>query len=580
MKLRDYQQAAVDAVFAYWERAPSTPERPANPLIVMPTGAGKSPTLGDLVRRLAQDYGARVLVVTHRAELIKQDAKAIRSIYPDVDLGIYSAGLGRREIRQVTVAGIQSIYRRVGDLGRIDVIVSDECHLIPDDGDGQYQTLIKGAQDINPDVRVVGLTATDHRLGQGYLTEGENAIFTAVVYSCDMRKLIEDGYLSPIVTGYATASISLDDVAIRAGEFAARDLEMASDIDKINDAVADDVAKALDAGRTSALVFGTSIAHAKRLRNALQIRGVSCETITGDTSPEDRVRVIDLFKARSLKAITSCDVLTTGFDAPVTDVVALVRPTMSPSLYVQMVGRGSRIAEGKSDCLLLDYGGNIARHGPIDDVKVKPRGRKGEGDAPVKLCPKCKAMAATAARQCMHCGYEWPPPERKANNKASNLPALSWQAPKPPPPPPVRREVGRVEWRKHYKMGDDSAPPSLRIDYYAPEDDGPMSVPRKLASEWVCLEHDGYAYQKAVTWWANHVGCREPATVDEAIELLDLGYMPKVTAIDVGKDPKNPKYDRVVAIYQQKQEAGDDDREAPEAPAPLATDDEMDDLPW
>lgn len=580
MKLRPYQQEAVDAVFSYWERAPSTPERPANPLIVMPTGAGKSPTLGELVRRLVQDFGCRVLVVTHRAELIKQDAKAIRSMFPAVDLGIYSAGLGRREVRQVTVAGIQSIYRRVADLGRIDVIIPDECHLIPDDGDGQYQTLKKEAQEINPDVRWVGLTATDYRLSQGYLTEGENALFSAVAYSCDMRALIADGYLSPIVTGYATASINVDDVAIRAGEFAARDLEMASDVDKINDAVADDVVKALDGGRTSALVFGTSIAHAKRLRNALQVRGVSSETITGDTPPEERARLIDLFKARSLKSITSCDVLTTGFDAPVTDIVALVRPTMSPSLYVQMVGRGSRIAEGKADCLLLDYGGNIARHGPIDDVKVKPRGRKGEGDAPVKLCPKCKAMAATAARQCMHCGYEWPPPTRKANDKASNLPALSWQMPpKPAVAPPARREVGHVEWHAHRKMGDDEAPPTLRIDYYPPTEGGDLSMPRKIASEWICVEHEvgSFAWRKAMTWWENHVGCKEPTSVEDAIDLLNMGYMAKVVAIDVGKDPKNPKYDRVFAIYQDKEAS----EEAEETDAqPLVTDDEMDEIPW
>jgi len=583
MQLRPYQQAAVDAVFSYWEKAPSTPERPACPLIVMPTGAGKSPTLGELVRRLVQDYGARVLVVTHRSELIKQDARAIRSVFPSVDLGIYSAGLGRREIRQVTVAGIQSIARRVADLGHIDVIIPDECHLIPDDGDGQYQTLWKGAREINPDVRMVGLTATDYRLSQGFLTEGENAIFTAVAYSCDMRGLIADGYLSPIVTGSPTATIDTDSVAIRMGEFSSKELELNSDVDKINDAVADDVVKALAAGRTSALVFGTSIAHAKRLRNALQMRGVSCETITGETPPETRAHVIDLFKARALKAITSCDVLTTGFDAPATDVVALVRPTMSPSLYVQMVGRGSRVASGKVDCLLLDYGGNIARHGPIDDVKVKPRGKKGEGDAPVKLCPTCKAMAPTAARQCMHCGYEWPEPKRKANDKASNLPALSWQMPpKAPVAPPSRREVGRVEWRRHTKMGDDTAPPTLRMDYYEPDGGGVLLVPRKIASEWVCVEHEegSFAWRKAMTWWANHVGCREPKSVDDAIELLDMGYMARVTAIEVGKDPKSPKYDRVFAIFQDKTEAVDDDRDAAPEETPIVVSDEMDDLPW
>lgn len=569
MKLRDYQQEAVDAVFAYWERAPSTPDRPASPLIVMPTGSGKSPTLGELVRVLVQDCGARVLVVTHRAELIKQDAKAIRSIFPGVDLGIFSAGLGRREVRQVTVAGIQSVYRHAKMLGHIDVIIPDECHLIPDEGGGQYQTLIKGLREINPDCRLVGLTATDYRLSQGYLTEGDGALFTAVAYSCDIKRLISGGYLSPVVTGYATAAISLESVGLRAGEFAAKDLEMASDVDKINDAVADDVVKALEAGRTSALVFGTSVAHAKRMRNALQVRGVSCETVTGETPREERDRIIDLFKARNLKAITSCDVLTTGFDAPVTDIVALVRPTMSPSLYVQMVGRGMRLADGKIDCLLLDYGGNIARHGPIDDVKVKSRAKKGDGEAPTKTCPQCKAVQAPAARTCLHCGYEWPAPVRKANDKASNLPALSIDIPKKPEKgPPEKRHVGRVEWVKHYKVGDDEAPPTLRVDYFAPGE----IVARKIASEWVCVEHDEdtpkgmYARKMARAWWDHNVGTDMPDTVDEAIEILDAGYMKPVVAVWTSKEGK---WDRVTAVVhgEPRQPGEDDDADSEPAPA-------------
>jgi DNA repair protein RadD len=188
------------------------------------------------------------------------------------------------------------------------------------------------------------------------------------------------------------------------GEFAANDLELASDVDKINDAVAGDIKKALDSGRTSALVFGTSVAHARRLANATRMQGISTETITGDTPPGERDVIIAAFKSRKLNCITSCDVLTTGFDAPVVDVIALVRPTMSPSLYVQMVGRGMRTAEGKTDCLLLDYGGNIARHGPIDNVRVRPR-PPGEGDAPVKICPECCACCAAsqASREALSC---------------------------------------------------------------------------------------------------------------------------------------------------------------------------------
>ena len=542
MKLRNYQQAAVDSVFSYWDRAPSTTSKPASPLIVMPTGSGKSPTLGEIVRRLVGDYGCRVVIATHRAELIVQDAKAVRSIYPMADIGIVSAGLGRREYgHAITIGGIQSLAGKPAMMGHVDVMIVDEAHLISTASGTQYHATIAALRAINPDMRLVGLTATPYRLGQGYLTEGDDALFTSVCYQTDVGGLIRDGWLAHVRTGFATATINLDSVGVRAGEYASNDLELASDVDKINEAVAADVKRALDAGRTSALVFGTSVAHAKRLRNALQVIGVSSETITGDTPREERDALISLFKARSLRCITSCDVLTTGFDAPVVDVLALVRPTMSPSLYVQMVGRGMRIAEGKTDFLLLDYGGNIARHGPVDDVKVKPK-TSGDGDAPVKICPQCMACCAASSRECDHCGFIFPAVVRKANQVASTLPALTLDM--APKTTPKRLDVGSVEWARHEKRGDDTARPTLRIDYYPP---GNLAL-KKVASEWVCIEHEegGFAWRKAQQWWEQNVGTPFPMDVNDAVDLLNLGYMKPVVAIEIEKDGK---YERVVKIH-------------------------------
>jgi len=557
MKLRDYQQEAVDAVFAYWERAPSTTEKPASPLVVMPTGSGKSPTLGETTRRLVQDYGCRVVIATHRAELIAQDAKAVRSIWPMAPVGIFSAGLGRKEVDQITICGVQSIVRATSRLGHVDVLIIDEAHLLSPEDATSYQRVISDLRTVNPDMRILGYTATPYRLGQGFLTEGESALFTAVAYDVGVKRLISEGWLSPVVTGYVREQIDLSEVGVRAGEFAAKDLELACDVDKINGIVADDVKGAIDGGRTSAMIFGTSVAHAKRLRNEMHMRGVSCDVITGETERSERDEIIGRFKARKLACLSSCDVLTTGFDAPVVDVLAMVRPTMSPSLYVQMVGRGMRLADGKTDCLLLDYGGNIARHGPIDDVKVKPKGKKSsDAEAPTKTCPRCLAQQAPAVRVCLHCGFEWPAPERKANDKASNLPALSLEL--KPKAPPVRHSVGTVEWHKHIKAGDDTAPPTLRIDYYP---DGALGLGRKIVSEWVCVQHEegGFAWRKAMKWWADHVGCRLPDNVDDAIELLDEGHMRPVEAIETEKDGK---WDRVVAIHHgDPREAGDDSDE-------------------
>lgn len=563
MKLRDYQQAAVDAVFSCWDRAPAG----ASPLIVMPTGSGKSPTLGELVRVLVEDYACRVVVATHRRELIFQDYKAIRSIYPQAQIGIVSAGIGKKEYgHPVTIGGIQTMINKPDLLGRVDVLIVDEAHLIsPVDGTS-YQTLIKTLRGKNPDMRLVGLTATPFRLGQGYLTEGEEALFTSIAYSVDVKKLIVDGWLSNVVTGYATATIDLKGVGTRMGEFAANDLELASDVDKINDAVAGDIKKALDGGRTSALVFGTSVAHARRLANATRMQGISTETITGETPPGERDVIIAAFKSRKLNCITSCDVLTTGFDAPVVDVIALVRPTMSPSLYVQMVGRGMRTADNKTDCLLLDYGGNIARHGPIDNVRVRPR-PPGEGDAPVKICPECCACCAASARVCDHCGFAFPDVIRKANKEASVLPALSVsvvlpkQEPKPKPKPePQIHVVGRVEWHKHNKRNaPEGTPSTLRIDYW------PVAeyAAAPCAREWICLDHQegSFPWDKAFAWWHQHVDAPFPDSVDAAIVALNDGCMRPVKRVTtlVVKD-----FDTVIHIeHGPAREPGDDNDDGP-----------------
>lgn len=589
MKLRAYQQEAVDAVFSYWDRAPSTKSKPASPLVVMPTGSGKSVALGETVRKLVQEYGARVLIATHRAELIKQDAKAIRSVWPMAPMGIYSAGLGRKELgHEITVGGVQSLCRVTKRLGHVDVLIVDEAHLVPATSSEQYGKLIAALRGVNPDMRLLGYTATPFRLGQGYLTEGEGAVFTSIACDVPMKRLIHEGYLSTVVTGYATAKIDTSNVSVTAGEYNLRQLGEVSDTDKINDAVANDVASALSKGRTSAIVFATNVEHAARLRNALRMLGVSTDTVTGDTPQGQREEIYARFRARKLQCITSCDVLTTGFDAPNTDICAVVRATMAPSLFVQMVGRETRpvyevgfdldnstveqrlasIAAGpKPDALLLDYGGNLDRHGHIDEPIVKSK-KKGDGEAPVKTCKKCLAQCAAGCRTCPHCGEEFPPPEKKPiDDKASSKAALSFQAVKEPP---KRHKVGNVEWAKHQKRDDPDAPPTLRLDYYSPED-GPMSVPRKIASQWICIEHEegGYAWKKAMAWWADNVGCREPESVDDAIALLEAGYMADVVEIETEKDKKNPKYDVVTQVWQRRPEPRDDADE--EAPMPTPT---------
>lgn len=549
MELRPYQREAIDAVIAYWERGGM------HPLVEVATGGGKSLILGELARFVVQDCGGRVVIATHRAELIDQDARAVRSVWPAAPLAVWSASLGKRGTAAITVCGVQTVAKKAKDLGVVDVLIVDEAHLIPPDGDGQYQTLVRGLREINPALRIVGLTATPYRLGQGYLTQGSGALFSSIVYRADVGRLIGEGWLSPLVTGAPSVQIDTASVPTRLGEFAARDLELAADIAEVTDRVADDVVEALRLGRTSALVFACGVAHAGHLDEAIRARGVESAIIVGDTDHMVRQALIGRFRRRELPCIVSCDVLTVGFDAPCVDVLALVRATQSTALYQQTIGRGLRKADGKTNCLILDYGGNIARHGPVDDVKVREKAsKKGDGEAPVKTCPNCTAEQPTSARVCSECDTEFPPPEKKANAQASNLPVLSTGAIDGKPIPAERHEVGEVRWAVHMKKGGGT--PSVRIDYYSPSSDDGATVPTKIASEWICVEHDGFAHRKAESWWRANVGTTMPAVCEDAIADLDAGYMKPIVAIETKIDGE---WTRVTRLHHGAvREPGDD----------------------
>jgi DNA repair protein RadD len=180
------------------------------------------------------------------------------------------------------------------------------------------------------------------------------------------------------------------------------------------------------------------------------------------------------------------------------DLIALLRPTKSAGLYVQMVGRGTRLAAGKDNCLVLDFAGNVRRHGPIDLVRPKRPGDGGGGEAPTKLCPECDSIIALAAAECPDCGYVFAAHKVKIAPTAATLPLLS---------PKVQwLPVHNVTYSRHDKLG---GRPSLKVTY---------GCGLKSYSEWVCIEHQGYARQKAADWWRKRApGCPVPLSVNEAV---------------------------------------------------------------
>lgn len=424
MQLRPYQQAAIDAVYDHLRR------RDDNPCAVIPTAGGKTPVMATICKDAVGTWGGRVLILAHVKELLQQTADKLQMVCPEVNFGVYSAGLKRRDTSQsVIVAGIQSVFRRACDLDAFDLIMVDEAHLIPAEGDGMYRRFLADAKVVNPQVRVVGFTATPFRLKTGPICTADG-ILNHICYEVGVRELIRDGYLCPLVT--------------KAG----------------------------------------------------------------------------------------INVLTTGFDAPHIDSVALVRPTLSPGLYYQMVGRGFRLHPDKQNCLVLDFGGNVLRHGPVDMLQIKPVA-SGDGTAPAKECPECQALVAAGYSNCPQCGYAFPPPDRnKHDARASEVGILSGQV------TDTEYEVIDVVYRIHRKRdAEEGAPRCLRVDY--------LIGLERWQSEFICIEHSGYARRKAELWWQQR--CLEPCptTAEEALDLADAGLLASAERITV-RSIAGEKYDRIL----------------------------------
>ena len=347
MLLRPYQRAAIDALYDYF--AGNT----GNPLVVMPTGTGKSVVIASFIREAIHAYPeTRILMLTHVKELIAQNFQALIRMWPEAPGGIYSAGLSRRDIHaQVLFAGIQSIHKHAARVQRCDLVIIDEAHLLSRTDGSMYRAFLSELNSINAGLmKVVGFTATPYRMDTGLLHVGKDRVFTDIAYSVPILDMIAQGYLSTVIPKQTQTQLDVSSVGTRGGEFIAKDLEAAVDRDDVTRAAVAEIVQH-GAERGSWLIFCSGVAHARHVRDAIREHGISAETVTGDTPPGERDSILTAYKAGKLRCVTNANVLTTGFDAPGTDLVALLRPTKSIGLYVQMVGRGTRLAPGKDDCI-------------------------------------------------------------------------------------------------------------------------------------------------------------------------------------------------------------------------------------
>lgn len=476
MKLRPYQQRAIDQLYD-WFRAGHT----GNPCLVLPTGAGKSHIVAALCHDALTNWPeTRVLMLTHVKELIEQNAAKLREHWPGAPMGIYSASVGRKELGEpITFAGIQSIRKRAAELGHVDLVIIDEAHLVSHKDEGGYRDLLRELAAINPALRVIGLTATPYRLGHGLITDGD-ALFDDLIEPVSIEELVQLGYLSRLRSKVTGARLDTTGVHTRGGEFVEAELQRAVNTKDQNERVVREVI-ALAGSRKSWLFFCAGVEHAEAVCGVLRAEGVEAACVTGATPKGERERIIDRFRRGELKALTNANVLTTGFDHPGVDLIAMLRPTMSPGLYVQMAGRGLRIADGKTDCLVLDFAGVVERHGPITAVEPPGRRREGAGEAPVKVCDSCNELVSPSCRVCPSCGFEFPSPEPK-KLELRDVDIMGG------PASDVRElHVTEWEWRRH--VGRSSGKESLRVRYY-----GGLT---ETIDEYLTIAHEGYAGDKA-----------------------------------------------------------------------------------
>ena len=529
IELRSYQAECVDALFRYFERADG------HPLVEMPTASGKSLTMAAFVKDAIDRYpDTRVLLATHRKELIEQDAAAIRKLWPDAPVGIYSAGLHSRQVRRITVAGVQTVHKKAAELGHVSLLLVDEAHLLPFAGEGMYRRLIRDLTETNPALKIVGFTATPYRLSGGLLTRGTGHIFTSIAYKIPVQRLVDEGWLSPLVSPSTSTTYNTEGVGTVNGDFAVGELQ--SSVDKQEAVTRAALAESLELakGRRAGIVFCVSVQHALLATSILRERGETCAMITGDTDDLTRASSLSRFKRGEVRWLVGVDVLTTGFDAPITDVIVLLRPTQSAGLYVQVCGRGMRLYDGKADCLVLDYGGNVERHGPITNIRHKSLAA-GESKM-VKECSNCMAEVKISKRECPECGFIFPEQPRDIDHDKT----ASRKAIMGPAPEPVWVEIDDVrasEWVKRAKEGEAPKPPTVCVEY--------LRGGRAVVKEWLCPEHGGYAAQKFCRWWFDAGGdLPAPHTVALALERIDAGELKRIEAVQVGKDGQ---YDRVLA---------------------------------
>lgn len=551
--LRGYQQASVDSLFDYYNDG-----NKGNPLIVTPVGAGKSLIIAEIIKRIGK--GVKIIMLSHVKELLLQDAEEMRAYYPDAYYGFYCAGLNRSDTHQdIIFASVQSVYKKAGCFTKPpQVIIIDECHLISHKKDTQYRKFIKDCQALNPNLTVIGLTGTPFRADTGRLDKGDNRLFDKVVYDIEIKYMIDYGYLCRPITAPTNTQYNLDGVGVKGGDYILEQLEEAIDKYDVNASCIDEIIN-LGKDRKKWLIFTAGVAHCQHVLEQLLERGIVAEMLTGETPSKERAAIIRRFSSGETQCLVNVAVLTTGFNVPGIDLIAFMRPTRSPVLYIQCIGRGLRTvyASGydletvngrleaiknsqKKNCLILDFGGVVQNLGAIDTININAtykekdkEEKKEESTEDFKRCPACSEVCEPRQKYCYKCGYSFIS-DIELNEKASNEAILSEDE-----EPQTIKVFG---WNKERTLNKnkDRAYPNMRVIYF---------TAIGMIYQWICYEHpkENYARKLAEVW---HKRVSEDPVPDNVNDALECNFnIPKRILVK-----KEGKYYKVLDMFFDEEE--------------------------
>ena len=504
-----FQIDAIELAFAYFRSG-----KKGNPLVVAPTGSGKSVMIAEFCKITRNSWkNQKILILSDDAEILLHDYKAIKRHYNEKSLALYSAGLGSKKIADVTVAGIQSACNDIDLFKHFNIILLDEAHKLSYDEKSRYRKFFNQIK--KP---VIGFTATPFRLGRGYLHVGEDAFFDEIVFEISIEELQSIGRLCEIRSKQPSLQMDATSIKKQAGDFIIKELSMAFDRNAITDEIVKELVTYKN-DRKKWLAYAIDIDHCEHIAEKLNEAGIKTKAVHSKSKISKQI-VLDKFRAGEYQCLVSVAQLTTGVDVPDVDMIVLMRPTASIVLHIQIIGRGSRVHPEKDYCLVLDFAGNLKRNGPINKPCIQTKGKGGNGEPMMKVCEECSELVHIAVRKCPCCGTKFIFKHNLTSN-ASDANVIAQD---------IWHDVTFVDYSSYLAK---SGFTTLKVIYYCG---------LRVFNEYISLERTGRGRYTAEMWWNKRDKTKSgkvPIYVSDALDLID--NLIKPIKIKVNESSKYPE---------------------------------------